>query len=374
MNEAFKEALGLLLKDLRVRRGLTLEQVRDLTAEIDWPISRSRLSALERGSLELKASDIYPLSRVYGCAVSDLISEAIVAHSKKRFAKKLTAEELFEEGKRLYADGQTLKSAWAFDEAARRAESSPPQREMGLIAAAHCYSRSEAYDLALSRLRNVLDEAEEGSDTQLRAAAKASLILARKGQFGLAKMYLRSIKDVESKRIAPDLKAALLGMRADVMHRIGDFDAAEKLARESSKLYLKLGSFDRAAKVAASRSLYSLKAGHGAKAALKIARDAKNLLPDESSVESTIYVLLRVGEVLIAADQIVAGRKHLSNSANLALKHGYTDEAGSALDHLLALAERDGNRSEVSRLRRRRQAISLLHDSPRSNPGDWSQP
>lgn len=157
MREGLRRSLGRLLKSIRAEKGQSLQQVEELTREAGGRVPRSRLSALERGEAPLQFEDLHALSGAYGIGLFDLFLEALASRPNDRFASDWSAEQLFEEGKRLFAIGKHREAGWAFDEAAKRAGDNTELCGWSLTAAAHCYDLSGLEKLTLSRTEQALD-------------------------------------------------------------------------------------------------------------------------------------------------------------------------------------------------------------------------
>ncbi|UCF67216.1 MAG: helix-turn-helix transcriptional regulator, partial [Acidobacteriota bacterium] len=301
MSEDLRQHVVILLRELRQRRGLGLEDVQDLTGQLGWPVSRSRLSMVERGETDLRLSDLYALSRSYGMSLADMIAESLVAHGKKKFSPELSAQELFEEAKRLFNTGFPLEAAWAFDESGRRADAADKEFiHLCMISAGHCYERAGAIELALRRVEKVVDHAEEGSDVYLRAVGKAAVLRARAGSMGRSAIYAGIVEEhLNHKELSIDLRAFLLGARAAVLFRTSLIREAHQSVLDSGRAYRKVGNFDMTAKQFATASLYALRLGRP-RTALRIAQDARGYVDSSTEVETRLLVDLAVAEALFA--------------------------------------------------------------------------
>jgi len=63
--EGLREALGRLLRRVRLERGLTILELDEVTAAHGHRVPRSRLSLLERGEAPIRFDDLSALSRAY---------------------------------------------------------------------------------------------------------------------------------------------------------------------------------------------------------------------------------------------------------------------------------------------------------------------
>lgn len=358
MNEGVRKSIGKLLRQLRSERAMSLVTVEELTEKLGARITRSRLSELERGDIPVPLDDVQVLCRVYGLVLADLFMEALAARPTKHFPRDWSAEDLFEEGKRMYGVGKLHEAGWAFDAAAERAEAAD-ETMVGLAraSACHCYDRMGANRLAMRRIEEALDVFEGESEASSRAIGKMAVLLAGERAEVRARVYLdASLAKLEADP-SPELRAYLLDSSASALHLLGDLKSATRLSLQAARLYRRLGDFDWAGLKLAAAATYLAKQGK-LEEAVRCAFDAEGLLDELTRIDTRAFVLLALGRVSRASGKIEDARRWLADSFQLAKAHGLALRARDAAESLESIAKECGDSAEHRRWRKRLRTLA----------------
>ncbi|MDQ7008650.1 MAG: helix-turn-helix transcriptional regulator, partial [Acidobacteriota bacterium] len=346
-----------MLRQLRGDRGLSLSKVEELTAKLGSPVSRSRLSELERGDVSVHFDDVQVLCRVYGMDLADLFIEALAARPSGCFQVESTAEELFEEGKRLFDEGKPLEAGWAFDAAAEAAAGTDGEMAgLARTSASFCYDRMGARDLALRRVEQALDLLDGQSEARWRATALMAVLLASSGAAVRARVFLEATLAVMEAGVPPRLRVFLLDNCGSALHLLGELSEATRLSLEAARLYRRLGEFDWCALKLAAAATYESEQGRQ-KLALRHARDAEGMLDDLKRVDTRIAVLTALGRVLVAEGAEREARNRLEEAFRIADLHGLKVRARDVCELLEHLARQQGDRSAQRLWRKRLDAL-----------------
>ncbi len=356
MQHRLRLAVGRLLGQLRTRRKLTLQQVEDLTRKLGTRVSRSRLSQIERGEVPVTLDDVQVLCRVYGVGLVDLFLEVLAAAPADRFPPERSSKQLFEEGERLYEEGQVLEAAWAFDAAAERTEE-PQRRALCLISAGHCYDRHGSLPLAIRRVEQALDLLDEDSEIAWRATAKLSVLLAASGATIRARAFLDRVLDclARSRHRGP-LRAYLQDAAATALGKLGETERSLALARRAARSYFRLERTALAVLKLAGAARLAARQGKMS-TARELAREVERLLPEIEEKYASAFARLAVGVVRAADEEVHQARALFREAWGQAVAHGFRGLALEAAEELACLEECLGGAAEARRWRRQVRAV-----------------
>ena len=363
MHDGIRRSIGNLLRRLRQERGLSLAGIEELTEKFGTRVSRSRLSALERGDVPVQLDDIQVLGRVYGMALVDLFLEALAARDGGRISEQTSPAELYEQAKHLLDEGRALDGGWVFDEALSRADLEDAEfAAKTLLGASLAYQRAGINRLAIRRIEKALDILDPGCKTRIQLLARYAFLLSEVGSHSRAldqiELATARVKEQRDRSLA----AFVAGNRALVLLAAGRDSEALASARESARTYRACGNASMSSRQLVLAARCEMKLGRAVRA-IRTARDGVALAADAGQVDSRIWSLIVLAEILFESDQGKEACKIARDASDLL--------GGTRLEQwklrtfalLEAIARADNRPRDVRRWRQKRRKLEPLHEA-----------